>query len=88
MKTVANESMSLILFVKGKWLGQHENVQFSILTKINRTYHRSSMQIEKSHFEGERIMPETRFTYFRHYPLTRGLEFLGLHRRPMIDYFS
>ena len=27
-------------------------------------------------------MPETRF---RHYPFTLGLEFLGLHRRPMID---
>ena len=25
---------------------------------------------------------------FRHYPLTRGLGFLGLHRRPKIDYFS
>ena len=24
---------------------------------------------------------------FRHYPLTRGLEFLGLHQRPMINYF-
>ena len=31
-------------------------------------------------------MPETRFTEFRHYPLTRGLGFLGLHRRPMFDY--
>ena len=25
---------------------------------------------------------------FRHYSLTRGLGFLGLHRRPMIGYFS
>ena len=25
---------------------------------------------------------------FRHIPLTRGLEFFGLHRRPMFDYFS
>ena len=42
-------------------------------------------------------MPETRFYLvsdvihlprFRHCPLSRGLGFLGLHRRPMIDYFS
>ena len=32
--------------------------------------------------EGMRSLPS-----FRHYPLTRGLGFLGLHRRP-IDYFS
>ena len=25
---------------------------------------------------------------FRHYPFTRRFGFLGLHRRPMIDYFS
>ena len=31
---------------------------------INRIYHRSLMQTEKSQFEGERIMPETRFTEF------------------------
>ena len=29
------------------------------------------------------MMPETRYC-----PLTRGLGFLGLHWRPMIDYFS
>ena len=31
---------------------------------INRTYHRSLVQIEKSLPEGKRIMPETRFTSF------------------------
>ena len=35
--------------------------------------------------EGKRIMPETRF---RHYPFTLCLGILGLHRRPMNDYFS
>ena len=43
------------------------------------------MQTEKSPLEGKRKMPETRF---RHYPLTRVLEFLGMHQRPMADYFS
>ena len=32
-------------------------------------------------------MPETRFTEFPALSLTRGLEYLGLHRRPMFDYF-
>ena len=32
--------------------------------KINRIYHRSPMQTEKSQPEGKRIMPETRFTEF------------------------
>ena len=55
---------------------------------INRIYHRSPMQTEKSQPSGERIMSETKYPSFRHYPLTRGLGFLDLHRRPMIDYFS
>ena len=42
------------------------------------------MQTEKSQPQGERIMPETRFIEF----LTRGMGFLGLHRRPVIDFFS
>ena len=45
------------------------------------------MQAEKFLPEGKRVMPETRFTEFMHYPLTRGLRFLGLHRRPMTDYY-
>ena len=32
--------------------------------EITRIYHRSPMQTEKSQSEGERIMPETRFTDF------------------------
>ena len=55
--------------------------------RLDRIFHRSSIQTEQSQPEGTRIMPETRLTRFRHYPLTRGLEFLGLHRRPMPDYF-
>ena len=31
---------------------------------INRIYHQSSMQTEKSQPEGKRIMPEMRFTEF------------------------
>ena len=31
---------------------------------INRIYHRSPMQNEKSQPEGKRIIPETRFTEF------------------------
>ena len=31
------------------------------------------------------MMPETRFTEF---PASSGLGFFGLHRRPMVDYFS
>ena len=54
---------------------------------MNRIYHRSPMQIENSQPEGERIMPETSLPSFRHYPLIRGLGFLGLHRRPMFDFF-
>ena len=45
---------------------------------INRTYHWSLMQTEKYQPEGKRIMPETRFTEV----------FFGLHRRPMIDFYS
>ena len=47
--------------------------------------YRSPMQIEKSQPEGKRIMPETRKAHFRHDPLTRGLGFLGLHWRPMVE---
>ena len=53
--------------------------------RINRILSRSPMQTEKSEPEGKRIMAETRCT--EHYPLTRGLGFLDLHRRPMFDYF-
>ena len=41
------------------------------------------MQIEKSQPKGKWMMLETRL-----YPLTRELGFLGLHRGPIIDYFS
>ena len=34
------------------------------------------------------MMPGTRFTKFPSLSVARGLGFLGLHRRPMIDYFS
>ena len=44
------------------------------------------MQTEKSHPEGEGIIPETRFMEFS--ALSVGLGFLSLHRRPMFDYFS
>ena len=53
-----------------------------------RIYHRSLMQTERSQFECKRIMPKRGLPSFRHYPLTRGLGFLGLHRRPMHDHFS
>ena len=33
------------------------------------------MQTEKSQPVAKRIIPETRFTNFRHFPLTRGLDF-------------
>ena len=59
-----------------------------LVCKKNRMYHRSPMQTEKSQPEGKQIMLETRFTEFLHYPLTQGSRFLGLHQRPMIDYFS
>ena len=58
------------------------------LLETNRIYHWSLVQTEKSQPEDTQIMSETRLLSFRHYPLTRGLEFLGLHRTPMIDYFS
>ena len=53
--------------------------------QINRIYHRSPMQTEKSQPKGKRMIPETRFTEFPALPLTRELVFLGLRRRPMID---
>ena len=34
------------------------------VARKSRIYHRSPMQTEKSHPEGKRIMPETRFTTF------------------------
>ena len=47
------------------------------------------MQTEKFQLEGKQIMPDTRFTSFPAFPLTRGLGFLGVHRKPMVDdYFS
>ena len=51
---------------------------------IYRIYHRSLMQTEKSQPEGKRIMQETRFTEFP----ALSVDLLGLHRRPMFDYFS
>ena len=53
--------------------------------QINRIYHGSPMQTEKSQPKGKRMMPETRFTEFPALPLTRELVFLGLRRRPTID---
>ena len=64
-------------------------VPFSSASLINRIYYRSPIQTEKSQLEGKRIMLKTRFTRytsFPHYSLTRGLGFLGLHRRLMTDY--
>ena len=40
-----------------------------VTSKTNRTYHRSSMQAEKSQPDGKRIMPETRFTSFPALPV-------------------
>ena len=70
----------------------YTNVSGSILLKyfgnINRIYHRSPMQTEKSQPEGKRIKPETRFTEFPALSVHPRVGFLGLHRRPMFDYFS
>ena len=41
------------------------------------------MQIRKSQPEGKQIMPETRFP-----ALSVDPRFLGLHRSPMVDFFS
>ena len=46
------------------------------------------MQTEKSQSEGKRIMPETRLTEFPALSFAKGFGFLGLHWRPMFDYFS
>ena len=54
--------------------------------RINRICHRSSVQTEKS--QGKRVMPETGFTKFLALSVNPRLGFLGLHWRPMIDYFS
>ena len=62
-------------------------MQLFIDCKINRMYHRYRLQTEKSLPEGKWIMLETRLPRFRYFPLTRGLGFLGLHPRPMFDYF-
>ena len=72
-----------IFFKKDIVIGKEMTVPY-VYTR-NRIYHRSPMQTERSQPEDKRIMPETSF---RHYPLTRGLGFLRLHRRPMFDYFS
>ena len=42
----------------------------------------------KAQSEGERIMSETRFTEFPALSVDRGLGFLDLHRRPMLDNFA
>ena len=44
---------------------------------MNRIKHQSPMQIEKSQSEGERIMPETRFT---EYPAISGDPRVGMSR--------
>ena len=49
---------------------------------------KSQSQTEKSQSDGKRIISEMRYTEFPAYPLTRGLGFLGLHGRSMIEYFS
>ena len=50
---------------------------------VNRLLHRSPMQTEKTQLEGTQIMPETSLPSFQNFLLTRGLGFLGLHRRPI-----
>ena len=55
--------------------------------EINRIYHRSPMQTEKSEVEGKRIMQKRGLPSFPHYPLTLELGFSGLHRRLMTVYF-
>ena len=50
------------------------STKYFILSKvytsgINRIYHLSPMQIEKSQPEGEQIMPKTRFTQFPAFPI-------------------
>ena len=47
--------------------------------------HRSLMQTEKSKPSSQRIRPDLGEPRFRHYPYTLGWEFLGLHRKPMLD---
>ena len=46
------------------------------------------MQTEKSQPSGQRIVPETGKSRYRHYPFILGFEFLGLLRRPMLDFIS
>ena len=55
---------------------------------LNRTLHRIPMQTEKSQTEGKRKMPETRSTEFPALSFAQWFGFLGLHWRPMFDYFS
>ena len=46
------------------------------------------MQTKKSLFRGNGLCRKRGLPSFRHYPLARGLGFLGLLRRPMNDYIS
>ena len=50
-----------------------------IKTESDRSYHRYTMQIEKSQPEGQRIVPESSL---QHYLLTEETD-----QRPMIDYY-
>ena len=56
----------------------------SAMDWINRIYHWFSMQTEKS--EGKGITPETRFTEFPALSVDPRAGYLGLHRRPMIEF--
>ena len=64
-----------LLFIKRIVCVLHVTGRFICrMAEINRIYHRSLMQIEKSIPEGHRIMPET------------WLGFLDPHGRPVFDY--
>ena len=45
----------------------------------------SPMQTEKCQPSGQRIMPERGLPRFRHYPLTRGLEFFTTYPALSVD---
>ena len=49
--------------------------------------HRSPVQTERSQPEGQRIMPETRFTAFLAISVGPRVGISRLHRRPIFDYF-
>ena len=62
-------------------------IELSELETI-RIYHQSPVRTEKNQAEGKFIMSKTRFTEFPALSVDPRLGFLGLHRRPMVDYFS